>query len=260
MKHLAQLELGQLQRLLRDVTSNRLADLNDVDAISRSVGEQSAADVGRELIQIHRSCGQNGVAIVLEALVAQCGRLTSARSNPELVWSGPDLKGTNNRDTGTVVRSLFRSAEREVILAGYAIYAGRDIFAELAKRMDELEGLHATFLLDVRPDKADPAHLEASVARYLTDFRLKHWPGLRIPQIYYDPRAFEGSAAARAAVHAKFVIVDSRQVFVSSANFTPAAQDRNIEVGVLLDSPEFAGQLRDHVQRLIDGKFVHRAV
>jgi phosphatidylserine/phosphatidylglycerophosphate/cardiolipin synthase-like enzyme len=39
------------------------------------------------------------------------------------------------------------------------------------------------------------------------------------------------------------VVVDGRQVFVSSANFTEAAQRRNIEVGVMVQSEAIARQL-----------------
>ena len=39
---------------------------------------------------------------------------------------------------------------------------------------------------------------------------------------------------ARSAMHAKCVIADGCTAFISSANFTEAAQQRNIEAGVLI--------------------------
>jgi phosphatidylserine/phosphatidylglycerophosphate/cardiolipin synthase-like enzyme len=44
--------------------------------------------------------------------------------------------------------------------------------------------------------------------------------------------------------------VDRQVAFVSSANFTEAAQVRNIEVGVLLRSGKFAIQLAKHFEVL----------
>ncbi len=38
-------------------------------------------------------------------------------------------------------------------------------------------------------------------------------------------------------MHAKFVVVDDRVAFISSANFSDAAVDRNLETGVLLVDP-----------------------
>lgn len=47
----------------------------------------------------------------------------------------------------------------------------------------------------------------------------------------------------RAALHAKYVVIDTRDVFVSSANFTEAAQERNVELGLLLKSPQTAARI-----------------
>jgi phosphatidylserine/phosphatidylglycerophosphate/cardiolipin synthase-like enzyme len=45
-------------------------------------------------------------------------------------------------------------------------------------------------------------------------------------------------------------VVDELQAFISSANFTEAAQLRNIEVGVLIRSPVLARQLIQHFETL----------
>jgi phosphatidylserine/phosphatidylglycerophosphate/cardiolipin synthase-like enzyme len=39
------------------------------------------------------------------------------------------------------------------------------------------------------------------------------------------------------------VVVDARHVFLSSANFTEAGQQRNIELGLLLCSPIIASRI-----------------
>lgn len=48
--------------------------------------------------------------------------------------------------------------------------------------------------------------------------------------------------SAFTALTAKCIVVDGREVFISSTNFTEAAQYRNIEVGVILLSPTLARQ------------------
>jgi len=62
----------------------------------------------------------------------------------------------------------------------------------------------------------------------------------------------------RTSLHAKCVIIDRSKALVSSANFTEAAQVRNIEVGVLIKSPRFAGQLADHFLSLADSGALKR--
>jgi phosphatidylserine/phosphatidylglycerophosphate/cardiolipin synthase-like enzyme len=47
-------------------------------------------------------------------------------------------------------------------------------------------------------------------------------------------------------------VVDKEQAFVSSANFTGAAQTKNIEAGVYLRSPSFARRLSQHFETLAD--------
>ena len=67
--------------------------------------------------------------------------------------------------------------------------------------------------------------------------------GQACPEVFYDPRAISADRYSRAALHAKCVVIDCRDVFVSSANFTEAAQERNVEVGLLLHSTSVAVRL-----------------
>ena len=54
-------------------------------------------------------------------------------------------------------------------------------------------------------------------------------------------------------VHAKAVVADEQTVFVTSANLTEAALERNIEVGLLLRDRALAGSMAAHFRGLIDG-------
>jgi phosphatidylserine/phosphatidylglycerophosphate/cardiolipin synthase-like enzyme len=47
-------------------------------------------------------------------------------------------------------------------------------------------------------------------------------------------------------MHAKTVVFDRNVSFVTSANFTGAAQGRNIEAGVLLRQPSLAARLHGY--------------
>jgi phosphatidylserine/phosphatidylglycerophosphate/cardiolipin synthase-like enzyme len=50
--------------------------------------------------------------------------------------------------------------------------------------------------------------------------------------------------------------VDKLEAFVSSANFTEAAQTKNIEVGVLVHSRLLAQELAAHFEMLYSSKLV----
>jgi phosphatidylserine/phosphatidylglycerophosphate/cardiolipin synthase-like enzyme len=64
-----------------------------------------------------------------------------------------------------------------------------------------------------------------------------------LPEVFFDPRSLETDPGQRACLHAKCVVVDERNVFISSANFTEAAQKKNLEIGLLIRSHSLAGQV-----------------
>ena len=94
---------------------------------------------------------------------------------------------------------------------------------------------------------------EAAVIRaFLVEFQKSHWPGgCPLPAFYYDPRTITPRPALQHRLHAKCVVVDGEQAFISSANFTEAAHERNIEVGVLLHSRSSAMRLVGFFEHLI---------
>ena len=75
--------------------------------------------------------------------------------------------------------------------------------------------------------------------------RQKHWPWPTLPALFYDPRSLE-TGDTRASLHAKCVIVDRLRALVTSANFTDAAQRKNVEVGVDIRYPPAAIRLADY--------------
>ncbi|WP_366918995.1 phospholipase D-like domain-containing protein [uncultured Gimesia sp.] len=59
-------------------------------------------------------------------------------------------------------------------------------------------------------------------------------------------RRSQRSAVVRSSLHAKCVVLDTVHVFVSSANFTEARQQQNIEVGLHINSEWLAERLVNH--------------
>ncbi len=170
----------------------------------------------------------------------------------DLVWSGPEASGIANRDTGVVVRELFLTARATVLIAGYAVHQGRAVFKALAERMDREPGLTTRMFLDVHLSHHDRTAPSDLLRRFAHQFTTFEWPGQRLPHVYYDPRSLESDPTGRSCLHAKCVVADGTQAFISSANFTEAAQTRNIEVGVLIRSRAFAGAVVRHFEAMAD--------
>jgi phosphatidylserine/phosphatidylglycerophosphate/cardiolipin synthase-like enzyme len=176
----------------------------------------------------------------------------------DLVWTGPEGSCTSNRDTGVVVRELFASATHSVLIAGFAVHHGREIFKELAIRMTELPQLDVRMFLNIARALRDTTITEQLIGRFVQEFRREHWPGTRYPVIYYDPRALGIDEKKRTSLHAKCIVVDRAISLVSSANFTEAAQQRNIEVGALVTDEQFSRALVEQFDAMIRAGAVHR--
>lgn len=83
-----------------------------------------------------------------------------------------------------------------------------------------------------------------------SNFFADSWPWRDVmPRVYYDTRA--DAANASSSMHAKCVIVDDREVLITSANFTDRAQHDNVELGVLIRDAEFAARVSGQWHALV---------
>jgi phosphatidylserine/phosphatidylglycerophosphate/cardiolipin synthase-like enzyme len=94
------------------------------------------------------------------------------------------------------------------------------------------------------------------VRKFADRFWKTDWPRIARPRVYYDPRALDQSGAG-GVLHAKGAVADDEVVFVTSANLTEAALDRNIEVGLLVRDRALAASLSSHFRGLIDRGALH---
>jgi phosphatidylserine/phosphatidylglycerophosphate/cardiolipin synthase-like enzyme len=175
---------------------------------------------------------------------------------PDLVWSGPEVPGLHARDTRRVYEELLGSAERSVWASTYAFFDGPKAFEVLARRMDTTPDLRVTLLLNIQRKRGDATAAEQLVRKFADRFWGTDWPGSSRPTVYYDPRALELDGPA-GVLHAKAVVADDEAVFVTSANLTEAALDRNIEVGLLVRDRALAASVSGHFRRLIDRRLLH---
>jgi phosphatidylserine/phosphatidylglycerophosphate/cardiolipin synthase-like enzyme len=217
-----------------------------------TLGHGVARELVRPVVDRLEALGGQGmrpdhIAVVLDAIATTRAARPPLDDAVELVWTGPETEAVASRDTAVVVRELFGQAIASVIVAGFAVYQGREVFRELADRMAVCAGLRVRLYLDVRRGQHDTTLDTDLLRRFARKFVDHDWPaGALLPEVYYDPRSLSPDPAGRSSLHAKCVVVDDRLAFVTSANFTQAAHERNIEAGVVVRSPRFAGRLADH--------------
>ncbi len=232
MTNLARVPTSELKRLARAI---------ELGAVSVPLREAELRAEGlpvAELIPVLGGLEREPLTRVLGALVAD--RELRPPPHLDLVWTGPEARGASSRDTAVLVRELFAHAKQSVLIAGFSFDHGRDILAPLHDAMRA--GVTTDIYLDIR-DEMPAGVLPAEHARaYVAAFVARNWPfGRPFPRFFYDPRSAEHQA--RASLHAKCIGVDLQRTLVTSANFTDRGQTRNIELGVLIDDPDFAARV-----------------
>lgn len=248
--------LGSLAEALR---SGRLRPPVTAAALARvGLGHLPGAAFEEMRALLAEGLTPEAVAWGLERLAGE-RELQGASRRVELVWTGPEVPGAGGRDTSVVVREIVSSAERSILLATYAVFQGAQVFEGLTDRMAAVPGLSVRMFINVPRPPGSQASEEQLVRAFGERFLADDWPrGARAPELFYDPRALDPAPGAKAVLHAKCLVVDDARAFVSSANFTEAAQLRNIEAGVLVENPAFARALRDQFEGLVGAGLLRR--
>lgn len=245
LEPLLRLPARALESLAASLADGLLSEAITLHGVEQAAGADAAAVAATLQDFVADGFAPRHLAAVVGGIAAAAERAPKPTSLFDLVLSGPDLPGVPTADTAAVMRTLVSQATREVILVGYAVHDGRRIFEPLARRMEEVPGLAVTVCLDIQRAWNDPTPAAMLVARFARDFRTRHWPWPVMPALYYDPRSL-ATGEARASLHAKCVIVDRARALVTSANFTDAAQRRNVEVGVDIRYRPTAERLADY--------------
>jgi phosphatidylserine/phosphatidylglycerophosphate/cardiolipin synthase-like enzyme len=262
MNGLLALSASDLNALKEALRTGRLPAPFLPALVERIVPGAVSADVSAAL-QGMAAAGANrqGLVAAVELLAFARAQQPSIDEVIELVTTGPDAGRVTSRDTQVVVQELFRNAEHSILVAGYELYQAAAVFRNLADRMVEEPPPSVRMFLNVKRPLGDMSLESELIAAFAYRFRTQHWPSDRaLPEIYFDPRSLAVDAKQRAVLHAKCVVVDGRTAFVSSANFTEAAQERNIEVGVLVRSAIVAERLEAFFSALVSAGAAKRAL
>ena len=172
-----------------------------------------------------------GTALALALEAAAALRASAGQLDVEIVVTGPDSPSAPVRLTSEVVRRLIDDANSRVMLVSYAAY-GVDVVVKALDRAAE-RGVAVQLVLE------SSEYLEGGGgAEAYAQHTVYEWPT--------DERQ-----PSTAKLHAKAVIVDSRDVLLTSANMTNAAYRSNIELGVLCRGGSTARHVQEHFDGLI---------
>ena len=110
----------------------------------------------------------------------------------------------------------------------------------------------------MRRERTDTSLDDRIVESFAKNFVENEWPGVRLPRLYYDPRSVSPTGKNWSALHVKCVVVDGTEALVTSANLTATAQERNIELGLLVRSGNVAERIETHFRSLMREGYLAR--
>lgn len=227
--------IGTIADALRGVTTPR-----DVASAGTLVGTPAARAAVRRLLAAWQRADATGAEVAGMLLgAAEARRRIERELNVELVWTGPTTRFVPIRRTEQVLIDLIARAKSDLFLVSFVAYDVPSVVTAMNEAAGR--GVCLRILLEASVSHGgsltvDPAAtMRASV------------PGAEIFTWKEKPEAFLDGK-----VHAKMAVADAARAFITSANLTGHALEKNIEAGVLINGGSVPKTLSDHLQALID--------
>lgn len=172
-------------------------------------------------------------------------RQMQSENSIDLVWTGPTTPFVATRRTEQVLLDLIRNTQTDVFLVSFVAYDVSTVVEALndaTSRGVEVRMLLETSTyhggsLSIDPIETMRACVPLAVLYVWTD---RHEP-------FTEGR-----------VHAKVAVSDSNTAFLTSANLTGHAFEKNMEAGVVIKGGRVPNNLRAHLKALIDTKTIRK--
>lgn len=253
MNPLTSLPLDRLEALAAGLSSGALRYGITPTAL-RSFGLDNTIANDLSCYLLNPALNPDAAALLVRAVIDTKKTQGSRPDEQSLVITGPQPPGAHNLETKSRFLKVVESAKSELMLATYALYQGHDILSPIITAMERNPGLKVSLIINIARKWGDRTATSDIVAHYRHDFFKKHWKSDLRPEIYYYPEALGLDTKVRPSMHAKFLIADEKRSFITSANFTRAAQETNIEVGVELLHSQESKALSHYFKELISNR------
>lgn len=155
----------------------------------------------------------------------------------ELVITAPSSFKLKARKTKLVVNSILSSAEKNITLTGYSI---SEYFSEMIELIIQksTQGVYVNLYVNDAQKHQDVIE------------RLNTYASKFIKIFSYNQQSDDKMSA----LHAKLIVVDGHTSLISSANLSYHGMQGNVEMGVLIESPEKAQEVESLLKTLREQK------
>lgn len=195
-------------------------------------------------MKMNMSVSRKKVLIWLGAmiLITLCVMPASARNKsvPKQAAGCPAVILTNEEFMPTLINSI-DEAQREIMMSIFSFKAGHhknsypdQIANHLAKAVKR--GVNVFVILERTDDPSDELDIQnRKTGKLLAEKGIK---------VYFD--------SPKKTTHTKLIVVDQREIFLGSHNFTQSALKYNNEISVLLERVDLAQNARNYILKIIE--------
>lgn len=200
----------------------------------RDGGELLSIPACASLCERIHGTAADALRLTLQSLRVQHFELAPKLLEAELVATLPPYFPSQARPTKVVVHEMISRASSEIVLLGYLL-SDESLLAKLSEAMRR--GVRVLLICD-RREKVAEGVLQALRPTSTDQLR-----------VFHDRERIDGAPFAK--MHAKSLLVDGRDLLITSANFTFHGMEGNIEIGVRLRG-EPAAEARKVFSHLVE--------
>lgn len=166
-------------------------------------------------------------------------------SSVELVWTGPTTPFVATRRTEQVLLDLIQRAKTELFIVSFVAYDVPSIIAAINSAIDR--GVETRILVEASLTQGGSLLVDpvATMRGCVPSALLYAWTDR--PHPFTDGR-----------VHAKVAVGDNSIAFLTSANLTGHALEKNMEAGIFVTGGHIPISLRAHLHALVETKVIRR--
>jgi cardiolipin synthase len=222
----------------------RIEDERANVSLSDVVGTPVAREVVDRLVEAWRATSVSAGELASMLLAASHAfESVSKEQAIELVWTGPTTPFVSARRTEQALLQVIGAAKQALFVTSFVAY---DV-STIVKALNDasIRGVNISMLLESSQDHGGSITFDVigKMRALVPAAKLYAWRERAAP--FADGR-----------VHAKVAVADGAVCFITSANLTGHAMDRNMEAGVLLTGGQIPKLLHEHLQALVDTKAV----
>lgn len=229
-----------IQKLASDLSAlDKIEDFGKSKASFGSVADRIMVERFRNACSKKHDWTPKELAAALRG-ASTVASLLEEREQTQMVWTGPQTEFVASRHTSQVLMEVIKTAKSNLFMTSFVAYKIDKIVKALNDAVTE--GVKIGILLEMSTKDGGKVDIDS------LDIFKKNVPAVEIYTWRLDSNSDTDWSGT---VHAKCAVADGKTAFITSANLTAAALERNMELGVLFRGGRIPDKLSRHLEALV---------